>query len=56
MAIIPQEFLDAVVAIGVDDASTSDGKFWIGSGFIVSRKEQDKPGKATFYIVTKNMC
>lgn len=37
MAIIPDFFLNAVVALGIDGG---DGKkHWIGTGFIVGRKE-----------------
>ena len=50
MAIIPSSFLNAVVAIGVDRASGE--KAWIGTGFIVGRKEQDDPSFSTHYIVT----
>ncbi|MBE6967934.1 MAG: trypsin-like peptidase domain-containing protein [Ruminococcaceae bacterium] len=50
MAIIPNFFLDAVVALGVDGR---DGdKHWIGTGFIVGRKENDNPTFSTYYIVT----
>lgn len=50
MAIIPSFFLNAVVAIGVDG---NDGqKYWIGTGFIVGRKESDNPGMSTYYIIT----
>ena len=50
MAIIPSSFLNAVVAIGVD--RTSGEKAWIGTGFIVGRKEQEDPSFSTHYIVT----
>lgn len=50
MAIIPNFFLNAVVALGING---SDGKKrWIGTGFIVRRKEIDNPGLSTYYIVT----
>ena len=53
MSVIPKGFIDSVVAIGEETASgNANEKFWIGSGFIVSRKEETLPGKATFYIVT----
>ena len=41
MAIIPDFFMNAVVAIGVDKNEKS--KRWIGTGFIVSRKEISEP-------------
>jgi S1-C subfamily serine protease len=50
MAIIPDFFLNAVVAIGVDQSK--DEKHWIGTGFIVGRKETDNPTLSTHYIVT----
>ena len=50
MAIIPSFFLNAVVALGVDGV---DGeKHWIGTGFIVGRKEADNPTLSTYYIIT----
>ena len=50
MAIIPNFFLDAVVALGIDGA---DGeKHWIGTGFIVGRKEIANPKLSTYYIIT----
>ena len=50
MAIIPDFFLNAVVAIGVDQSKGE--KHWIGTGFIVGRKETDDPTLSTHYIVT----
>ena len=45
MAIIPDFFLNAVVALGIDGG---DGKkHWIGTGFIVGRKEIDNPNLST---------
>lgn len=50
MAIIPDFFLNAVVAFGIDGG---DGKkHWIGTGFIVGRKEIDNPNLSTYYIIT----
>lgn len=50
MAIIPDYFLNAVVALGIDGG---DGKkHWIGTGFIVGRKEIDNPNLSTYYIIT----
>ena len=49
MAIIPSSFLNAVVAIGV---AVPEGKKWIGTGFIVGRKETDNPIFSTYYLVT----
>ena len=49
MAIIPDFFLNAVVALGIDGG---DGKkHWIGTGFIVGRKEIDNPNLSTYYII-----
>lgn len=53
MSIIPKDFQDAVVAIGIDNpASKSNDKKWIGSGFLISRKEKELQGKSTYYVVT----
>lgn len=49
MAIIPHFFLNAVVALGV---VVNGEKCWIGTGFIVGRKENDKPEMSTYYIIT----
>lgn len=50
MAIIPANYLDAVVAIGVN--TVSGNRLWIGTGFIVSRKEVDNPDLLTCYLIT----
>lgn len=49
MAIIPNFFINAVVAIGIE--TTNKEKFWIGTGFIVGRKEEH-PELSTHYIIT----
>lgn len=50
MAIIPSFFMSAVVALGVRLPDHS--KHWIGTGFIVGRKEKDNPSISTYYIIT----
>lgn len=50
MAIIPNFFINAVLAIGVSNDGIS--KNWIGSGFIVSRKDKQDPYESTYYIIT----
>lgn len=50
MAIIPNFFLNAVVALGID--VTGNEKYWIGTGFIVGRKETDNQNYSTYYIIT----
>jgi S1-C subfamily serine protease len=50
MAIIPNFFMNAVLAIGVSNDGIS--KNWIGSGFIVSRKGEQDPNDVTYYIIT----
>lgn len=50
MAIIPSSFMNAVLAIGASNDGVS--KKWIGSGFIVSRKDEQDPNELTYYIVT----
>ena len=50
MAIIPMPFLNAVIAIGIDRADNI--KHWIGTGFIVGRKETYNPMLSTYYIIT----
>lgn len=49
MAIIPHSFIDAVIALGV---GTANEKHWIGTGFIVGRKEKVDPNFSTYYIIT----
>lgn len=50
MAVIPNSFLNAVVAIGIDGAKGE--KRWIGTGFIVGRKDEENPTMSTHYIIT----
>lgn len=50
MAIIPNFFMNAVVAIGVN--GTNSEKYWIGTGFIVGQKEINNPDISTYYIIT----
>lgn len=50
MAIIPSFFMDAVVALGLE--CQNGGKRWIGTGFIVSRKDADDPTSFTYFIIT----
>ena len=50
MAIIPAFFMSAVVALGIK--SIDEKKYWIGTGFIVGRKEKDNPNLSTHYIIT----
>lgn len=50
MAIIPPFFMDAVVALGV--LLPDRKKHWLGTGFLVGRREADDPNQSTLYIVT----
>lgn len=50
MAIIPEFFLNSVVALGIP--SDDGNKKWIGTGFLVGRKEQSNPKESTVYIIT----
>ena len=50
MAIIPSFFMNAVVALGIE--LPNKNKHWIGTGFIVGRKEKDNPKLSTHYIIT----
>lgn len=50
MAIIPSFFMNAVVALGL--VLQNNEKHWIGTGFIVGRKELDNPSLSTYYIIT----
>ena len=50
MAIIPAGFMNAVVALG--ESGLENQKRWIGTGFIVGRKEKDNPKLSTHYIIT----
>lgn len=50
MAIIPPFFMNAVVALGTDNADGEKG--WIGTGFIVSRKDTNNQEYSTCYLIT----
>ncbi len=50
MAIIPNFFMNAVMAIGVSNDGIT--KKWIGSGFIVSRKGEQDSDESSYYIIT----
>ena len=50
MSIIAPEFISSNVAIGIDQLNGD--RLWIGSGFIVSRKETEEPSKMTCYLIT----
>lgn len=50
MSIIPNHYLNAVLAIGIEDSNND--KPWIGTGFIVGRKEIANPDLSTYYIIT----
>lgn len=50
MAIIPSAFINSVVALGIKPSG--DKEHWIGTGFIVGRKERDNPTLSTHYIIT----
>ena len=52
MAIIPEQFMNAVVAIGIDQFDADGKRIWIGSGFIVERKELQNSNFSTYYIIT----
>ncbi len=50
MSVIPDYYSSAVVAIGV--LSSDEQKHWIGTGFIVRRKEADDKSRSTYYLVS----
>lgn len=50
MAIIPEFFMNAIISIGI--VLPSGNKNWIGTGFIVGRREIDDPNLSTHYIIT----
>ena len=50
MAIIPNFYKDAVVALGVD--GTDSKRHWIGTGFMVGRLEEGSKDQYTIYIIT----
>ncbi len=50
MAIIPAFFMDAVIALGIQIPGGK--KHWVGTGFLVGRKEKEHPDKSTVYIIT----
>lgn len=50
MAIIPPFFMDAVVALGVE--LPDNKKHWVGTGFLVGRREESDLNLSTVYIIT----
>lgn len=50
MAIIPPFFMDAVVALGAE--LPNNKKHWVGTGFLVGRKDPNAPERSTVYIIT----
>lgn len=50
MAIIPEFFMKSVVAIGV--MQTNQQMHWIGTGFLVGRKEDEDITQSTVYLIT----
>ena len=50
MAIIPSGFINSVVALGIN--LPDNKKHWIGTGFIVGRKEKNNPAMSTHYLIT----
>ena len=50
MAVIPQFFMDAVVSLGI--LLPTGNKVWIGTGFLVGRKESNNPDSSTVFIIT----
>lgn len=50
MAMLPAAFMNAVVALGID--TVNGGKTWIGTGFLVGRKELEHPELSTVYLIT----
>ena len=52
MAIIPQIFNDAVVAIGATDEKGE--KKWLATGFVVARKNENG-GYNTFLVTNKHV-
>ena len=52
MAIIPPFFMDAVVSLGVNHPGEPNKKLWVGTGFLVGRKETNDPNHSTIYVIT----
>ena len=50
MAIIPSFFMDAVVSLGIN--LPNNQKHWVGTGFLVGRKEEANAEESTVYIIT----
>ncbi len=50
MAIIPSFFMDAVVSLGIELPQKE--KYWVGTGFLVGRKEENDRTQSTIYIIT----
>ena len=54
MAIIPEQFMNAVVAIGNNQFDANGNRSWIGSGFIVCRKERQNSRLLTYYVLIRS--
>lgn len=53
MSVIPNNFINAVVAIGVEQQCNGHiEKFWIGTGFLVSMQEPNNIQSSTIYLIT----
>lgn len=53
MSLIPRNFLNAVVAIGIDNViGEKIEKQWIATGFLVGLQEPNNPNSSTVYLVT----
>lgn len=53
MSIIPHNFINSVVAIGVQQQRNEyTEKFWIGTGFLVSMQEANNMQSSTIYLIT----
>lgn len=50
MAIIPSFILDSVVALG--EQVNCSNICWIGTGFLVGRKEKEDDTRSTVYLIT----
>ena len=53
MSLIPKDYLNAVVAIGVDNVVDGQKqKFWIATGFLVNFREPNNYNNSTVYLIT----
>ena len=52
MSVIPDQYINSVLSIGVSNSNEHDDITWIGSGFFVSKRLSEDSTKARIFVVT----